>query len=165
MEGFVGVGHVHAVVYKPSDQVAAGFLMAGRPEYFVFRLAPNVGPAPGPLERLELYLVVSQHAEGRDDVLFEVLVLVVSPYENKVGIKGVYLIPNLLKGLQDPFPVGLVGSDALIIAPFLTHLFRPVGWVFHLGGDSFVVLQHPGQRPGLVFIRDQTRWVVSRADS
>ena len=64
-------------------------------EYLIGGLVPDVGPlAAVPAHHgLTLEFVVGQDAEGGYDVLFEILVLVVSPNEHQVGIEGVYLGP------------------------------------------------------------------------
>ena len=60
------------------------------------RLVPDVATAGMALHAkgLALEVVVGQHAEGRDDVLAEILVLIVAPDDHEIGVEGVQFLPN-----------------------------------------------------------------------
>src|SRR5262249_42276420 len=59
------------------------------PEGLLRALAPDVRRLRVALAMARLDLVVGQHAERRDDVLSEVLVLVIAPHDHDVGIEFV----------------------------------------------------------------------------
>ena len=164
VERLVSVGHIHSLINQAAGQVPAGFLMAGNAENLVLRLAPNVGPVTDPVIGLEVNLVVGQDAEGGNNVLPEVLVLVIAPNQDKVRVKGIYFLADFAEGGEDLGPVGLVRGNSFVVAPFGLHLRRPVGRVLHVLRYS-VGFEHPDQGPGLVLVGHQPRGIVSSANA
>ena len=98
------------------------------------RLVPDVAPGGVALfaEGLALKLVVGQDAEGRDDVLAEVLVLVVAPDHHEIGVEGVQFLAQLAEAGHHALAQTHGGGVTLVLAVLDAHGFRPVGGVFHL---------------------------------
>ena len=145
-------------------QVTAGLLVARDTEDLFLGFAPDVGAIADAVVGLEINLVVGQDAEGGNDVLPEVLVLVVAPEEDEVRVEGIYLLAQLAEGIENLGPVGLVGGDPLVIAPLSLHFRWPVGRILHVLGNA-ISLEHPDQGPGLVFVGNQSGGIVSSANA
>src|SRR5207245_7791026 len=88
------------------------------------RLVPRVRPRrllPGPV----LDRVVGEHAERRDDVLLEVLVLVVTPDDDEVRREVVQHAPGPGEPRHERFPMTAGRLEALVAPPLLPHRLRP----------------------------------------
>ncbi|MDX3696512.1 hypothetical protein PV726_40765 [Streptomyces europaeiscabiei] len=90
-------------------------------------------------ERFDLGVVVGQDAEGRDDLLAEVLVLVVAPEHDHVRAELVECLTAAGQIREQPLPVRGGGTDALIVPPFPLGEFGPVVDLLPLGGDVGVL--------------------------
>ena len=163
VQRLVGVGHVDSLVDEPGHQGPRAGVAAVR-EDLVRRLVPHVaaGAAVVVHHGLALDVVIRQHAEGRDDVLFEVLVLIVAPYQNEIGIEGVQFGPLLPEAGNQPVTVHPGGGNALVVAVFGAHRLRPSGGVFDLRRYP-VAEQCPSQREGAVLVRGDQAGIVSNA--
>ena len=71
--------------------------MAAQPEGMIGRLVPWIVARPAVLPGLNVPIVVGEHRKGRDDVLFEILVLVVAEHDDDVGLERVERAPSLGK--------------------------------------------------------------------
>jgi len=111
--------------------------------FFVLRLAPDVWTAAQALVRREGQLIIGQDAERRDDVLFEILVLIISPHDDEIRFKGVDLFPNGAEGAEHPRPMRFVSSNPFIIAEFHTHRLWPIGRILHVLWNARIAVQHP----------------------
>ena len=87
---------------------------------------------------LGLVFVADVDAEGRDEVFVEVLVLVVAPDEDEVGLEGVDLVADLPEALDEALPVGGGGDHGVgaVGAVLLPHLGGPVVLVLPVGGHE-----------------------------
>ncbi|MEU9149822.1 hypothetical protein AB0D59_04570 [Streptomyces sp. NPDC048417] len=77
-------------------------------------------------ERVDLGVVVGEDAEGGDDLLAEILVLVVAPDHDDVRLE---LVEGLLAPVESGAQPGTVpggGSRPFVVAPFLLGQFGPV---------------------------------------
>ena len=146
------------VRYRPA------LLVAGDAEDFFLGFVPDVGTVADAVVGLEINLVVCQDAEGRNDVLPEILVLVIAPEQDEVGVEGVNFLAELAEGVKDLGPVGFVRGDALVVAPFGLHFGGPVGGILHVLGNP-VGFEHPDQGPRLVFVGYQAGGIVSGANA
>jgi hypothetical protein len=115
--------------------------------------------------RLKRQLLIRQHAERRDDVFFKILVLVITPHQDEVGLEGVDLLTDFPKGVEDAGAMRFMGCNTFVIAPFQAHRLWPVGGVFHMGGNTWVALEHTRQRPRFVLFRDQSWWIMGCTDA
>ena len=129
VQRLVGVGHINALLQQALNQVAGRLPVSGVLEGLVRRLVPDVdaGAAVPGHKGLALHLIVSQHTERRDDVLFEVLILVIAPDKDKVGLEGVNFFAQFAEAVDQPLPRFLRGCQSFILAILDTHGFRPVG--------------------------------------
>ena len=140
VERLVGIGHVHAAIDHAGHQGARAVLVSPVLEGCSRRFVPDVAPGGVALlaEGLALELIISQHAEGRDDVLAEVLILVVAPDDHEVGVEGVKFLPQFAEAGDHSLAQAHRRCVALVLAVLDAHGFRPVGWVLHLGRHAVV---------------------------
>ena len=123
----VRVRRVDAGVEQPRHQRLRGGAVALVDEGRVARLVPRVlrllpaslGPRPV-LDRL-----VGQHAEGRDDVFLEVLVLVVAPDQHDVRRELVEAPSRVTESCHERLAMALRGAQPLIRAVLLAHRLGP----------------------------------------
>ena len=163
VQGLVGVGHVYAVFQELSGKPAPGLVMPRVGEDLVSGLAPDVGPPAQAQVGLEVELLIRQHAERRDDVFLEVLVLVVPPHQDEIGLERVDLRANLPERVEDTRLVRLVGRDAFVVPPFEAHRLGPVGGIAQALGNAPVALQHARERPRFELLGNHSRRVMGRA--
>jgi hypothetical protein len=104
----VSVSHVNAFFQEAAGEKASGGVVAGRGEYFVVRFPPDVRTVAQAMVRLKCELLIGQHAEWRDNVLFKILVLVIAPDQDEVRLEGINLLTDFPKGFEHPRPVGFV---------------------------------------------------------
>src|SRR5262245_22258429 len=74
-------------------------------------------------------LVICEHGECRDYVFFEVLVLIITPYEDEVRGEGIQLSTYPPEVLYQRCAVLIRGRFTLVVAPFDAHLLWPVRWI------------------------------------
>ena len=116
-------------------------------------------------EGFALEVVVGQHAEGWDDVLTEVLVLIVAPDDHEVGVEGVQLLADAAETGDQPSAVFQGRFVAFVLAVLDAHGFGPTAGVFHLLGHVLVVLQGALEGNVLIFVGPDERWVMSKAEA
>ena len=167
MEGLVGIGDVEALIDQTAGQGASRL---GRPlvhEGLVLGFVPHVAAVTAVVvgEWSSFELVVGQHAEGGDDVLFEVFVLVVAPDEDEIGFEFVDGRAYPPKPLDQPFPVFPGRFKAFVFAVLHAHGFGPIGGILHLLGYFVVVPQGVGQRKGPFLVGADQRGVMGGADA
>jgi len=109
--------------------------------------------------------VVRQHAERRDHVFTEVLVLIVAPHQDEVRAKRADLVPDGPERAEDALAMRGEGADAFVLAPLGAHRLGPARRVAQSGGDTRVALEHSRERPGLVLGGNQAGRVVGRTDA
>src|SRR5689334_23283599 len=101
MQRLVGVGDVEPrLQHSGHDMLGAG-RMALVDKSLVFWLVPDIGAAVF-LPRLWRHLLVSHHAKRRDDIFFEILVLIVAPNHNKVGVELIEHASCVAKAGEQP---------------------------------------------------------------
>src|ERR1043166_5068785 len=108
-------------------------------------------------------MLIGQHAEWRDNVLFKILVLVITPDQDKVRLEGINLRADFPKGFEHPRPVGFMRRDAFVVTPLCLHGLGPVGRVFHMGRNAWIGLEHACERPRFVLVRHQAWGIMRRA--
>ena len=167
VQRFMGVGHVYALVNQAGDQGSGGLGVPRITEGLLRRLIPNVAASAAILvgEGLTLELVIRQHAEGRNDILLEVLVLVVAPNQDEVRIKGVQLLPQLAEALDHSIPQALGGGQAFVLPVLDPHRFRPVGRDLHFRGNFVVFPQSPLEGRFSILVRSDQRRGVGHAQT
>ena len=141
MQRLVGIGGVEALLDQAARQHFRGIAVAGQ-------LIGLVGLAPDVVaRRREGELVVGVDAVRRDDVLAEVLVLVVAPYQDEVRIECVECGPGLLHPADQIGAVAGRRRGALVVAPFSAHGLGPA-----LRGPEIRrqvrILHHTPENPG-----------------
>ena len=141
--------------------------MAFVPENLVGRFVPDVGPLAAVPARhgLALELLVGHDAERRDDVLFEVLVLVVAPDQHNVWLEGIDLGPQPSEAIDQFATVNLGGCVALVVAPLGAHCVGPGLGVLLFRWDAVVVAQRPRERVVLQLVWCDKRRGVGKPDS
>src|SRR5271165_5599416 len=90
----------------------------------VFRLVPDIGAAIF-LPRLWRHRLIGHHAKRRDDVFLEVLVLIVAPNHDKVGIELVEHSACIAKPGEQPLAMVSGGGHPRVVTVFLPHRRRP----------------------------------------
>src|ERR1700730_9114615 len=97
-------------------------------ELLVFGFIPCVGSVEPPLTPRcsGIDPVISHHAECWNYVFDKVLVLVVAPYNNKIGLKAVQLLTHLAKAVEERLTMSTCRRYSFVLTPFLPHPFRPV---------------------------------------
>src|SRR5215831_4295996 len=106
----------------------SAFAMALVMEGLLCRFVPGVGAAII-LPRRRLQRFVREHAKWRDDVFFEVFVLVVAPDHDKIGSKLVQHAPGVAKPGYQRFAMMPSCRQSDIVPVFLAHRRRPTRWV------------------------------------
>ena len=78
-----------------------------------------------PREQVE-FGVVAEHAERRDDVLTEILVLVVAPDEHEIRVEIIKDFPQRAEIAAEPLAAPRCGAEAAVVAEFGQQLGGPV---------------------------------------
>jgi hypothetical protein len=128
MERRVGVGHVHALLEQPPREKLARFAVTPKAHRRVLRLAPDIVPGIA-LSMPGLDLVVGEHAERRDDVGGEVLVLIVAPDHDHVGTELVEELPGVAEVAQQAGAVAGRRGGTAIAGVLAAHGLGPAGGV------------------------------------
>ena len=147
---------------SPDGEIFAGLAMAAHAHRMVGRLVPRVPRRAAVLPGLEVLVVIGQHGEGRDDVLLEILVLVVAPHHDQIGLELVDRAARLGEMRAVDLAAARGGRGAPIVAEFLAQRRRPVRRVFHLLGHRRVVERRPHHK-GPVLVRPQHQRPVRAA--
>src|SRR5882724_450288 len=140
VQGPIGVGHIDAFFQESAGQKPPGSVVAWIVEYLILWLAPDVWTATQTLVRRESELIIGQDTEGGNNILFEILVLIISPHDDEIGLKGVDLLPDGAEGAEHSRPVRLVGSNPFIIAEFQPHRLWPVGGILHVLRNTWIAV-------------------------
>jgi hypothetical protein len=98
--GLICIGDLEALLDEPSDEVFGGFAVGLVAEHRVRRLVPGVGSRPGVLLGPGLEYIEAIDLEGRNAVLPEVLVLVVTEDDDEVRVEVVELLARPLHALD-----------------------------------------------------------------
>ena len=94
VQRLIGVADVDAASISPR-QILAGLLVAAHAKCRVGRLVPRVVGRAAMRPGLDVLVLIGEHGKGRDDVLLEILVLVVAPHDDDVGLEIVERPPRL----------------------------------------------------------------------
>src|SRR5262245_10762130 len=129
MERPVRVRDVEAFLEQARDQRLGGGAVALVDERGIARLVPRVaGFLPARLRpRPMLDRLVGEHAERRDDVFLEVLVLVVAPDQDDVGRELVEALARLAEALDQSLAMTPRRAEPLVRAVLLGHRRGPSG--------------------------------------
>src|SRR5262249_10579186 len=129
----------------------------------VGRLAPDIFARPaGTRVGPRVDAVDGEHAERRDPVLAEILVLVVTPDQHEIRVEGVKRLAALAEAVDETRAVLLRGGDR--VGPFLAHRLRPACRVLHLL-RHLLAIQSPVQEPGHLLVRLDQPGVMRDADA
>src|SRR5204862_571976 len=138
VQGFIGIGHINALLEELAGQVAPLLGTAGVAEHGLCGLSPRVTPPA--LEGLARDIVPGQYTEGRNNVLLKVLVLIIAPDQQEVRLEGIDRRPQLAKAVHEPLPMCERRAEALIRAELVPHGLWPTAGVLLLRRDAPVVL-------------------------
>src|SRR6185295_13544125 len=115
---------------QTGGQKLSALSMAPQIEEKVFAFGPHVRAAGHSRRlqspRLRFDGVVGKNAKRRNDVFSEVLVLIVTPDQNKVRLEFIKRAANLIEPIQQRLPMRGGSDFALIAAVLFPHLRRPV---------------------------------------
>ena len=143
----VGVGDIDPGLDQAARQGTCRLPVAAHAEGLVRRLVPRVvGRAPV-LPGLDVLVVVGEHGKRRDDVLLEILVLVVAPHDDQIGLEIVERLARLGEMAAVDLARPRRGRRAPIVAELFAQRGRPARRVLHLVGHRRVVergLHHEG---------------------
>src|SRR5215831_748116 len=133
-------------------------VMAG----LIRRLVPRIGAATI-LPRGRLQRLVGEYAKWRNDVFLEVLVLVVAPDHDKIGLELVQYPPRISEACNQRLAVAPGGTQPVIIPVFLAHWRRPARGVpqplRHCG-----IFEGTFENPTQTFVRARKRRKVGNAE-
>src|ERR1700760_2096108 len=143
-------GDVEAVLKQRLSEAARALMVALDRQLPVLRQAPDIlvglehGEAAA--ERLADDLVVDADTERGNAVVLVILVLIVAPDKNDIGLERIELGAQLGIAGEQPVAMRTRRTDALVIAPFAAHGFGPAvarGKVLSLHPTEFdPALQH-----------------------
>ncbi len=97
--------------------------MACRLEHLILGLSPNIESLSKTLERLKVKVIICQYTKRRDDIFPKILILIIAPNDNHIGLEGIDFLTDASEGVEYLSSVRLVGGDAVIISPFQAHGF------------------------------------------
>src|SRR5262249_6269442 len=125
VERLVRVWHIDPAGNETAGQILRTLSMPLKLEAPVLGLSPPVGKlieeATGPGLQLEL-IVQTVHAKRRDDVLFEVLILVIAKDDDEVRMEIVQYLAHLAEVLGQVCTVALRCCQSFILPQFSNHL-------------------------------------------
>src|SRR5256886_12003263 len=126
-------------------------------------LAPDILARPARSRiRLRVDPVEGEDAEGRDAVLTEILVLIVTPDQHDIGVERVQCLAAFAEPGDKPLPVLGRGGDR--VGPFLPHRLGPARRVLQLLGD-LLALQRAVEKPGHLPVGLDETGVMRDADT
>src|SRR5262245_22184483 len=129
----------------------------------LLRLLPRVVPARV-RPRAVLDGLVRQHAEGGDDVLLEVLVLIVAPDHDQVGREIVEHPSGFAEPRKERLAMLACSAEPFVFAPFTPHGLRPS--VRHaVFGGKIGILEDTSQDTRHVLVTSGQEWNVRHAES
>ena len=108
--------------------------------------------------------VIAQKAEGRDDVLSEILVLVVAPHQHQVRVEIIKDLADRAKIIAETLAAAIGRREAIIIAELGDQLGRPTSRVFARSldiGGAQCRLEDPGQP----LVRGAQGWPMGDAET
>jgi len=137
VQRLVGVGHVNAALDQTGGEVLGRLAMAVQPQGPIGRLVPAVRlAAVSVMPRLQLEIgVVAQQAIGRDDVLAEILVLIVTPHHHDIRVEVVEDLADRTKVVAKALAAAVGGGEAVVIAELGEQFGRPIGRILARGLD------------------------------
>src|SRR5712692_2230323 len=159
-------GYIEAAPHQLTRQQGGGLLMAAELHHRVGRLVPDVGArlqAIAGLERLDDDFVQCEDAERRQQVQLKVLVLVVAPDKDDIGLEFVERAPRRAEGFYLAGAVAGGSASALVVAPFLTHTRWPVLRISQVGWSA-VAVERPPQDVGHISVGELQVWCVRAAN-
>ena len=164
VQWLVGIADIDPGLDQTGGEVLAGLAMAAHPHRLVLRLAPRVPGASAMRPGLQFLVVIGEDRKGRDDVLLEVLVLVVAPHHDDIGVEFVDDAARLgeMRAINLAAPRRRGGAP--VVPQFLAQLRRPVRRVLHLLGHRRVV-ERGAQHERPVFIGAQHQRAMRAAHS
>ena len=163
MERPVRVRDVEALAEQAADERLGGRPVSLEDERRLLRLVPRVRPR-GLLPRPVLDRVVGEHAERRDDVFLEVLVLVDTPDDDEVRREVVQHAPGPGEPRHERLPMTAGRLEALIAPPLLPHRLRPsLGRAIAFGKVG--VRQDASHDARHVLVPAGEQWHVSHAEA
>ena len=132
----------------------------------VGRLAPTVRTqrARPRCPRAQGDLVEAEHAEGRNQVLAEVLVLVVAEDDDEVGRELVERPPTAAKAGDEPLTVAGRCCRTLVVGELGAHLRGPGRAILEVGAHSRSALEHT-QQVRHALVAPGKRRIVRQAES
>ena len=148
---------------SPDGEIFAGLAVAAAPASSCRPARSTGSTASGDAPRAAILVVIGQHGEGRDDVFLEVLVLVVAPHHDQIGVELVDHAARLGEMRAVDLAAARRGGGAPIIAELLAHRRRPVRRVLHRLGHVRVVERRP-EHEGPVLVRAQHQRPMRAAD-
>src|SRR5215510_278630 len=72
--------------------------------------------------------VIGKHTKGRNDIFFEILILVITPDHHDIWREIVQYPSCLPEPRHQRFPMTARGTRPTILTPFLPHCRRPIFW-------------------------------------
>src|SRR5215472_10233427 len=131
MQRLVGVGRIKARIDQPAGKVFRGALVALDAKFLVGRFVPDILRWRAELEDLKRVDAVSGN-----DLFAKILVLIIAPDDDEVGLERVERRANLAQPDQVllAMPPGRRGS--FVTAPLLAHRRRPSGGPAVLFGQA-----------------------------
>src|ERR1700732_1563292 len=114
MQRLVGVRRVESLLEQLGREVSCRLGLSIQMKFLLRRLVPNVSR-----RRTEVDRVVSIYAIRRDYVFPEILVLVIAPHEDEVGLEVVDRLAHLAEARQQRLAMMLGVGRSLVITPFL----------------------------------------------
>src|SRR5215471_14998025 len=120
MQRPIGVGGIKARVEQARGQELGDCGMPAYVVFFVGGFVPDIT-----LRRTEIDTVIGADAVGRDNVLFEILVLVIAPNQHAVGLEFVDSSALAAKPMEQFSAMARGGGSGMILPPLLAHRRRP----------------------------------------
>src|SRR5215470_1945691 len=164
MERLVGVGHVHPLLEEARSQVLARRAVARDLERRLRRLGPHVGRHPGLLPRTRLNVVVGEHAEGRDHVIGEILVLVVAPHDDDVRLELIETTARFPEVSKEGVPVRRGARRPAVGAVLAPHRLGPARRIAITVGQAGI-LEHAAEDGRHVLVATGEGRVVCHAEA
>jgi hypothetical protein len=108
--------------------------------------------------------VIGHHAKWRDDIFLKILVLIVAPDHDKVGVELVENPPRVAKSGEQALSMARSGRDASVVAVLLAHRLWPARRMAEPLGDGGII-ESAFQDPAHIFVRPRQRRKVGDAET
>src|SRR5205823_4212163 len=117
-----GAAHVEAMGYKLIRQEGADLLATPDSwlQWLPFQELPTARAGAPPL-RGQVEFVHGEYAEGRQQVLLEILVLIVTEDDHDIGLEFVQRRTRRVEALEHGRPVPSSGFKTVVVAPFFAQ--------------------------------------------